>query len=837
MVVVRWSFLVVLALVATFAGARVDFSTDITHFMPDSGRAGLAAVSRALATSELSRTMTITLGTTVPIPMATTVPIPLGTPVPIPLGTPVPIPLGTPVPTPIAAPAPLHTAGAIADAADKLATALAEHPEVAWVRDGGDERFVEDVWDLYFPRRFYFASASPERDIAVALSDDALAVRAERAKADLAGPTALLAKRTMTRDPLGLFDTVVRRMRAAVSAAPTDSGEGVVHRDGHLWSSDGHALLFVGTKSSAFASRPQAALLDDLDRMFADIAAAGPVPLVMDRGGANRFAVDAERRIRRDVYRIAALSVVGVAVIFATFFPSAWQLLLVLLPAVSGIVFATATCILWFGRIDGLTLAFGSSLIGVAIDYPIHLLNHQGLVTADARASAKRLAPTLALGAATTMAGFSGLALTAFPGFREIGVFAITGIAAALLVTLFIVPLFAPRAVSSPPRALRVTRLLERLIEGARRQRRLLVGVPLLVIAIAVGTLPSIVWEDDLAKLNQIDPDLQAEEDRVRARASALDGGRFVVAVGETDEEALQASERASVVLDRLIDEGVLGARRSPSDFLPSVDLQQRNARVFAASSGLEQRVADAFSSAGFRADATAGFAKDLASLRGGDIAAPLIRRDLVGSALDRVVSALIVDVDTEFANVAAVTQLSRIEDEVALRSALAAIDGAYFLDQRSLANELYAGFRATTLRQIAVGCALVFVVLLARYRGWRPALAAFAPSALVALLVASMAAASGTPLNLLHAVSLTMVMGMGVDYGIFLVDGVRAGETAGAVTLSLLLSCMTTVMVFGVLALSSNPALIAIGSTTGAGVLLSFLFAPISLVLLGENT
>jgi predicted exporter len=73
----------------------------------------------------------------------------------------------------------------------------------------------------------------------------------------------------------------------------------------------------------------------------------------------------------------------------------------------------------------------------------------------------------------------------------------------------------------------------------------------------------------------------------------------------------------------------------------------------------------------------------------------------------------------------------------------------------------------------------------------------------------------------------------MGVDYGIFIVDSANDRAHLEATLLSLLLSCLTTVFVFGTLAISEHAALRAIGATTGVGVLLSFVLAPVTLVLL----
>ena len=180
----------------------------------------------------------------------------------------------------------------------------------------------------------------------------------------------------------------------------------------------------------------------------------------------------------------------------------------------------------------------------------------------------------------------------------------------------------------------------------------------------------------------------------------------------------------------------------------------------------------------------------------------------------------------------AVITYLRDIRSLDAVEAALADVDRAVVFDQRRFVNEVYAEFRSTSLRQVLVGSFLVALVLLLRYRAWRPALASILPSLLVVVVLLGGFAAFGVETNLLHVISLMMVMGMGVDYGIFLVDTHHDRRAFGSTMLSLLLSCLTTVFVFGALAISEHPALRAMGVTTGVGVLLAFLFAPVSLLL-----
>jgi len=87
--------------------------------------------------------------------------------------------------------------------------------------------------------------------------------------------------------------------------------------------------------------------------------------------------------------------------------------------------------------------------------------------------------------------------------------------------------------------------------------------------------------------------------------------------------------------------------------------------------------------------------------------------------------------------------------------------------------------------------------------------------------------------MNLLHVVGLVMVTGMGVDYGVFVVDSAEDPDEMGITMLSVFLGSITTVFTFGVLSISQHPALRALGVTIGGGIFLSFVFAPLALLLL----
>jgi predicted exporter len=771
--------LAVLAALAAIVATQLRVGSNITRMMPAGTEGTLAAIARHLTEAELSRTMVLTLR----------------------------------------APE-LATAQRAADA---LATALRGSEHVAWVRSGVDPEQLRAFYELYFPRRGNYIAEDPAA-IPALLGDDALRARAQAALGELRSPASAFLKQLLPEDPLGLFARSLARLRGAQPDLR------VV--DDHFASRDGEwAVLLLGTTASAFDGASQAEFLAELDAQFRVLDAAAGGSLELESSGANRFAVAAETSIRADVQLVSLLSIAGVFALFYACFRSLPALLLASLPILAGMLVATAVGTLVFGELDGLTLGFGAALIGVVIDYPVFFLTHVAFAPSGTplAATARETRAPIALGAVTTIGSFAGLGFTQFPGFREIALFAVVGVATALAVTLFVVPALTTPGASPPPLARRLAPRLDGWLRAVQRSRgRIAIALGLASVA-ALACLPRLVFVDDLSKLWRMDPALVAEDARVRERVSQLETGRFVIALASDRDTALARAEAVRARLEREVAAGTLGGLRSLHSFLWSRELQEANRAALAGSPDLAARVERAFREVGFRAGTTAPFGAWLAS----EPAAALRYEDLAASPLADAVRPFLLQLG---ADVAAVTYLEGIRDLARVRAAVADLPGVHYFDQRAFLDEVYREFRATTIAQIFVGNAIVVALLIARYRRLRPALAAYLPSVFVALFVLGGFALAGSELNLLHAIGLVMVTGMGVDYGVYVIDSARSRVPMGTTLLAVLLCCLTTLFTFGALALSRHPALAAIGVTTGIGLVLAFALAPVALLLSGAR-
>lgn len=756
-----------------FVAARFRLAEDVTDFLPSGDDRSAMRLVRALADGPLSRTMVLT----VEGPEA-------------------------------------------AAAARALAEALRADPAVAAalerVETGPPAGIERAIWEVYHPRRFGFGDGAR-------LDDAALTAAAERLRDQLARPTSTLLTRVAPGDPL----LVLPDLFAALEGG---RGEGLRVRDGQYLGREGQAaVLFVTTRASAFDAASQGPVLEAIARAFAAIDPEGARTLEMS--ALARFAVTAERAIKADIERVSTLSTVGLLALMLLLFRSLRLMLLVLVPIGAGMVAGCAAALLVWGRLHSITLAFGAALIGVAVDYVVHLYCHHAVHPdrGAPRAAMAHIWPAVATGAATTCVGFAALAFAPLGGLREVALFSVAGIAMALATTRVIVPGLMPAAARPVAVRARLVAALGRLYAGLERHRRAAASLPVLALVAFAVAAPRVQWNADFAGMQRIDPALLAEDARVRDRVALVEQSIFVAALGADEQAALRANDAVADALAAARAAGEIDGLRSAATLLPSARKQARAAAPYF-EPGVWDRFAARFEAAGFRAEAFGPFREALAA-GPPDPVTPALLLDGPLAPLLRPFRLAVGD------EVVYLTFLRGVHDPAALAARLDAVDGARLVDQKTLLAETNRTYQRRTLQTLLIGLAGVLALLGLRYRRLRPTLAAFVPAVAGVLTTVAVLSALGVALDLVSLTALLMVASMGVDFGVFLVDAraARADEVPAAL-LSVAVACASTVLGFGLLALSDHPVLFGIGATLAVGVPACFVMAPSVLVALGRG-
>ena len=784
-----------LALVAVsgvWAFSGLALRTDPTEFVPESDDAELAAIAREVTDSELARTTIVSIG-----------------------------------PTPDA-----HLAASLARS---VGDALRSNEAIAWVRTGPPEDAQTAFYELYFPRRLSFVAGSVEEARALT-TDEGLGARVRDLRAQLTGPTAMLVRRIAPEDPLLAFPAIFRAFQGDPSE-PGDRGTALDVIDGVFVATEGqahHGVVMLASRGTTFRAEAQEPILAAIDEAFTrarDEAGAPAADVVLEQAGVARFAVRTERALRSDTSRISIVSSLAIVVLFLVLFRGVRFLLLGAIPLGVGTVMSVVACRLAFGSVHAITLAFGSSLLGVGIDFISHYVNQQVLEPKESpEATMAHLRPGLLLGALTTIAGLAGLGLSSFPGMRELALFASVGVGASLAATIWLVPPFMPAHVVPTRAHLALARSQGWVFEQLRARPLVASLLPIAALLVCAIGLPQLSFVDDLRRMNEVDPILAAEDARVRSRVAQGEAGRFVMAIGDTDEAALRADDRAAVALEDAVASHEIARFRSIASFLRSAETQREIDAVFRSDVTLPPRLDAILEREGFVPALFQPFRDQLA----GPAPPPLDPETLRASSIGPLVQPFRVEVTDRGGarRVAYLTFVEGVRDADALTRRLAPLEGVRYFDQARYLEGAYRTFRERAFSLVLGGVIVVFLMCLARYRSVVLGFAAVAPAILATLTSLALVPLLGQEANLMHLVACLLVLSMGEDYAVFLLEE-RDAETGPATTLaSIVVACATTVLSFGLLAMSAHPALRALGFVTSVGVGLAFVFSPLALVL-----
>ncbi len=339
----------------------------------------------------------------------------------------------------------------------------------------------------------------------------------------LASPAGLLTKSLLPRDPTGEVPLLLEEF-----SGDGTSGANRPNVAGGVWASrDGNrALLLVQTAASGSDTDAQEEALHAVQSAFSQArgnAAAG-ANLTLVATGPGVFAVQARDTIKREVTRTSVVSMALMFTLLMLIYRSFTTLALGMVPVVSGTVAGVVAVSLGFGEVHGITLGFGTTLIGEAVDYSIYLFVQSERTATSKTDWVRRFWPTIRLGVLTSVAGFASLLFSGFPGLAQLGLYSIVGLLTAAAVTRFVMPLLLPAGF----RVRDVTPLGERLSGwvGFAPRLKWLAAALLALACVPLAMHRDQLWNHELSGLSPISLAEQMQDTARRARRALPGGGQ-----------------------------------------------------------------------------------------------------------------------------------------------------------------------------------------------------------------------------------------------------------------------------------------------------------------------
>jgi predicted exporter len=691
----------------------------------------------------------------------------------------------------------------ITQASKRLATQLRGHPAFARVDNG--EQSLPSLEDTPLFRYRYLLSPNISAEY---FSSQALNAAFQQRLLDLTSPFALINKQLLPKDPTNETGALAQRLLAQHN---TRSQFGV-------WVSADHqrALLVAETRAPGYELDAQMEAIAAIRSAF-DPIQQDNADLQLILSGPAVFATNSRAHIQQEVTSLSILASVAVMLILWLAYRSAALVLLNAIPLLSALLVASALLTLTYGPIHGITLAFGITVIGVAIDYPIHLFSHLSGRN-NVGEEFKIIWPTMRLGVITTVAGYSAMTTAHFSGLAQLGWFAIIGLITAALVTRWVLPCLLPRHYA-PIAEVRILGRFTVLLQPGRKA----VVASLLIGLTALGFIllkTDALWENDLSALSPI-PKQQLSLDRqLRADMGAPDASHLIVLSAASAEDALQQSESLYSWLHHLIQQGAISDFDAASRYLPSQQRQLERQALLPEKSQLDVALDQALQGLPFKKAQFDPFVQAVANAK---TMQPITLPVLQDSALGLKIESLLFE---RGAGWTALILLYGVNNSELISASVPQQSNVVYLNFKTATNQLIQGFRSETLTRMQWAAVFILLVLGFSIRKPSRVMAALLPVALAIVVTVALLLAIGQSLSLFNLVALLLVFGIGIDYGLFFSRHETDPPMRHRTFHALSVCALSTVSVFAILSLSAVPVLQDIGITVWVGVLFSFIFA-----------
>jgi predicted exporter len=571
------------------------------------------------------------------------------------------------------------------------------------------------------------------------------------------------------------------------------------------------ALLMVKVKGETLDLDTMAQAMRTLKQGFANLAPAAGVQLGI--AGPGAMAVATRSAIQTTIQQLSWVVVVLLIGVFWLAYRSWHLMLLASVPLLSGTLVGLGLTQLVYGEVHGVVIAFGVTLLGMCMDYPLHLFSHcrHG---ESAHESLRRIWPTLRLGGISSALAFLVLLGSGFDGLSQLALFAASGVLTALWVTRQLLPYWVKPEWIHP----RYIKLAQHV---SVRWRVLIVILGLIIPAVAWFKAKSI-WENSIDAISPVPAQARQLDGTLRKAIGAPDVSHVFIVDGVSPDAALQKTEQLAEKLQPLVREKLVARIVPVTRLLPSMAAQQARQKMIPSRTELAKRLTLAVQQTPFRANAFSPFLDDAEQACTQSL---LTSGALSGTALSALIRQGLIKSDSGWLSVVRLVGVSSdkaLNNWLQMRPELA----RHHIQIKQAVSELLQSYRSAALNRVYLAFILLILLVWIAVRRVRRMLRIMLPVVLSVLASLALPLIAGHGLTVFHLLAALLVMGMGLDYSLFfnrreLLEG-EWKQSMHAIGISMI----TTVTTFSVLAISPIPVMSAMGSVIALGILLCFVLA-----------
>ena len=644
-------------------------------------------------------------------------------------------------------------------------------------------------------------------------------------------------------DPAGLRYGMLTSLKkavggTAVAGAGETVGGGGNLKNRHLFTGDGNVVMaFVAPGFDYMDSQASAGFVDMIEKEIESFEARHPeVDVFMH--GAPAMSANNSRRIKTDLVMTVGISLLLIILLISLFFKNKSSLLLLLSPVAYGTLAALAMMYWIKGSMSLMAVGIGAIVLGVALSYCLHVLTHYKYVDDPERVLRDESKP-VSLGCLTTIGAFAGLLFTSSELLRDFGLFAsFAMIGTTLFALVFLPQFFRPERNRKSEKAFAV---FDRINSLPLDSNPRILGT-IVVISVVCLFLPSPEFDSNLRDINYMSPKVRQSMNIYNAENNGGWSSQYYAATGSTLDSAVLCSRRLSAALDSLQGEGIVKRHSDFSAFLVPEDEQQE--RIYEWTEYWQKPVGggrtrlDVTMARIDRAAREQGLSPELFTPFAALCEADYAPESLYDSgALPESITSNFIERGKDGTYMIFTSALMAEGDKMAVNKAVDKVDGSLIVDPFFYTGNMVEIIHSDFNTILWISMAFVFIVLLLSFRSFAVSLIAFLPMTLSWYVVQGIMWLFGLKFNLINIIISSFIFGIGVDYSIFVMQGLLAAASGKDTEMlnyhktAIGLSAMILIVVTGSLLFAVHPAIRSIGISSiigmSASILLSYSIEP----------
>jgi 1-acyl-sn-glycerol-3-phosphate acyltransferase len=651
----------------------------------------------------------------------------------------------------------------------------------------------------------------------------------------LNSPAGMMYSRFFFRDPLSLVPPQLRRLRNL------QIDDSLMFYQNYLFTSNQKHLIFFITPADAGNTGKNADFIKQLNNIISSNTSNNNHTVCIEYLGTLPIAVANAQQIKKDIALSVSIAIVIIILLIYYFFRRKRNLWLILLPSFFGITVALLFFAVFKQKVSVISLSIGSVLLGITVNYALHLLTDLRH-NPNVKEVIKNIAAPILVGSLTTALAFSFLMLLSSPALKQLGLFAAISTIFAAISTILFLPVFV--SLSKRNSIVEESTLIDKIAHFEKGNRKIILFLILIITLVMLFFSRYTSFEKDIEKSNFMPEFLRRVQQNLNNSSGINQKKIYLLSFGRTINEALKNTEINNAKLSLLIKEQEINAFYGISSLVFSIEKQQDKINLWNTFWTKERTVnlRNKLNRAALKNHIKPYAFKNFFNFLETEFKP--ISPDTILESFNNITANFCIKLHDRVI-IASVIPIDNQEQKQFLAGAFNNEKNTYLLDRKDFFSRIFDNLQKDFNKLFNLSLLMVFAIILLYFGRIEMTMIAFLPMLISWIWIVGIMGITGTEFNYFNIMICTLIFGLGDDYSIFITEGLLQKYKFGKSEIqtyksSILISALTTLAGLGVLILAKHPALRSIASLSVIGivssVIISFTLQPVLFNLLTES-